>query len=207
MMQDIFPVRLYKQNITLDESHKNNMREYLVDLFSKISIENHSLEKDGGKSTHQLHKELHEVEQFRDLTQLINQHAANYWYELGLDVSLQPKIISMWANLHQKNNWTEVHTHSTHTLVGCYYLDCPLNSGDLLFANPLEYHYHSFPFSEVNKEKILWKSAFVRENDLVLFPAFLKHKTEKSRSDKDRISINFNFNYEPAPHKTYSIGD
>jgi uncharacterized protein (TIGR02466 family) len=204
MLSPLFAIKIYKESLALDDSIQSAMREYLLNVFDKIST-SHCLEKDGGKSTHQLARELHNNEIFQPLCNLIFNHASNYWNELGLSYFLEPKIVSMWANLHTNGSWTDVHSHLGHTLVGCYYLDYTENSGDLIFLNPLEYHYHSFPFSEEGKDLCMEYPAGIKQHNLVLFPGFLKHRTNTNNTNTSRISINFNIDFQAIPPVEYTF--
>ena len=70
MLSPLFAIKIYKESLALDDSIQSAMREYLLNVFDKIST-SHCLEKDGGKSTHQLARELHNNEIFQPLCNLI----------------------------------------------------------------------------------------------------------------------------------------
>lgn len=205
MIVNVFPTQLYKTNLSLPAEVRASIRSHLVDLFGTIHHTNHLLEQSGGKSTHTDNRQLHTNPIFAPLVADINLHVKRYWKELYLSSHLEPEIVSMWANLHTLGAWTDLHSHARHTLVGCYYLEFPLDSGDIQFLNPLEYHTHALPFSENGKLHNTWYDAKIKENDLVLFPAYLKHKTAPSRSPLNRISINFNFDFKEKTSVEFKI--
>jgi len=194
MLIDLFPVRIYKHSVDIQDTHRKMMREYLTGVFKYINPSNHILEK-GGKSTHEVDRELHLNPIFKQLTDFVDLHCKHYFNSAGFSHT-KPKIVSMWANLHIDGDETLSHTHSTHILAGCYYLDFPNNAGNLVFKSPNEYTQHYYPYSEEGKIKDLKYTVDCAEGDLVLFPAHLKHYTEKNNSGQNRISINFNIDHE-----------
>lgn len=196
MLVDIFPYQIYKTSVTLNDLEKDAMRSYLSTLFTSMPANNHILEKGDSKSTHAVNKELHLNEVFQPLVNQINQHSLNYWANLHFATEHRPKIVSMWANLHQPGGFTDLHSHATHIMAGCYYLDFPASSGKLVFQNPAEYATHYYPFTVSGKENFLEYVADVSQNDLIIFPAHIKHNTKPNRSTLPRISINFNLNQE-----------
>jgi uncharacterized protein (TIGR02466 family) len=206
MLSPIFPITIYKQSLGLDEVDRSSMRDFLNSIFDVMGdYTHHSLEKDGGKSSHSITRDLHQNSVFYPLVDKIYRHLRTYYKELQLSPYLEPVISSMWANSHMTNAWSDLHIHSVHHLVGCYYLDLPNNSGDLLFLNPLEYHYNAFPFSENGKTETTWHAAHAQQDELILFPSFLKHKTEKNNTTQQRISINFNIDFQLIPPQTFTV--
>jgi uncharacterized protein (TIGR02466 family) len=206
MLSPIFSIKIYKQNIKLEDSVLSAARSYLNDIFKVMeNYTFHSLEKDGGKSTHFINRDLHQNEIFYPLVDKIYSHLNDYCKNLQLSPYLEPVISSMWANSHLEGAWSDLHIHSVHQLAGCFYLDFPQDSGDILFLNPLEYHYNAFPFSEKGQEENTWQPAHVAQGDLIFFPAFLKHKTEKNKSNQQRISINFNIDFQVRPPQTFNL--
>lgn len=196
MLIDIFPYQIFKTSINLSNLEKDAMRDYLSLIFKDVVPNNHSLEKAGGKSTHAVDRELHKNKIFQPLVDHINLQSLHYWANLHLATDSRPKIVSMWANLHLPGAFTELHSHATHIMAGCYYLDFPTASGKLVFQNPAEYATHYYPFTVSGKEKFLEYIADVVQDDLIIFPAHIKHNTKPNRSTLPRISINFNLNQE-----------
>jgi hypothetical protein len=83
-----------------------------------------------------------------------------------------------WAYVQNKNDFkTTIHDHlKTSIINGVYYLSVPnKNSGNIdFFDDELNIIYSHFP----------------KENELLVFPAYLKHRPNQSKSDKYRIAIN-----------------
>lgn len=191
MIHDVFPVRIYKEQVNLTQEQKTVMREFLLAEFSSLQNNNHNLEQ-GGKSLFGVNSGLHLLEQFKPLVDQIHFHIEEYWEIMLFTESTDPKIIDMWANLHKEGASTVLHSHANIITVGCYYLDFPEDSGNLIFKDPSEYTHHYLPYDFDGKNKYCWHELEIKENDLVLFPGHLQHQTGISKSNSNRISINFN---------------
>lgn len=195
MLLDMFPVRTYKTEVKLEESEKSKILDFLLTLFDSVKDSNHALEA-GGKSTHSVNRDLQNEELFLPLVKEIYKHLLHYWNNAGFSPGCRPKIASMWANIHNKGDYTLEHSHSTHVLAGCYYLKYDSDAGNIVFVNPNEYAQHYYPYSEAGKINDMRHTLYVGEEDLILFPAHIKHYTEVNNSDEVRISINFNVDQE-----------
>lgn len=195
MLLDMFPVRTYKTEVKLEESEKSKILDFLLTLFDSVKDSNHALEA-GGKSTHSVNRNLQNEELFLPLVKEIYKHLLHYWNNAGFSPGCRPKIASMWANIHNKGDYTLEHSHSTHVLAGCYYLKYDSDAGNIVFVNPNEYAQHYYPYSEAGKINDMRHTLYVGEEDLILFPAHIKHYTEVNNSDEVRISINFNVDQE-----------
>jgi uncharacterized protein (TIGR02466 family) len=195
MLLDIFPVRTYRTEIKLDQIDKSIIKDYLVDIFDSVRDSNHALEA-GGKSTHSVNRNLHNDKELQPLVKQIYQHLLHYWNGAGFSPGCKPKIVSMWANIHNNGDYTLEHSHSTHVLAGCYYLEFDRDAGNIVFVNPNEYAQHYYPYSEAGKINDMRHTMYVEQDNLILFPAHVKHYTEVNNSDNARISINFNVDQE-----------
>lgn len=191
----MFPVRTYKTEVKLEESEKSKILDFLLTLFDSVKDSNHALEA-GGKSTHSVNRDLQNEELFLPLVKEIYKHLLHYWNSAGFSPGCRPRIASMWANIHNKGDYTLEHSHSTHVLAGCYYLKYDSDAGNIVFVNPNEYAQHYYPYSEAGKINDMRHTLYVGEEDLILFPAHIKHYTEVNNSDEVRISINFNVDRE-----------
>jgi len=46
------------------------------------------------------------------------------------------KFTNMWANILKKGEYHLLHSHNEHTMSGAYYLQTPVNSGQIYFKDP-----------------------------------------------------------------------
>jgi len=98
-------------------------------------------------------------------------------------------VINSWINIHQKNGVTLEHNHNHTPFVITAYLKLPKGSGFIEFRDPLEYHKTNTP---IEPEEELWKSIPCETNDILIFPGWLKHRTQPNLTDNDRIVLTMN---------------
>ena len=56
--------------------------------------------------------------------------------------------------------------------------------------NPLEYHRFGTPQEPAEH---IWKEIPVQTNDVLVFPGWLKHKTQPNNTNEDRIVLSVNY--------------
>lgn len=98
-------------------------------------------------------------------------------------------VINSWINVHKKSGVTLEHNHSHAPLVITAYLKLPTNSGFIEFRDPLEYHKTNTP---ITPEEELWKAVPCETNDILIFPGWIKHRTQPNLTDNDRIVLTMN---------------
>lgn len=62
-----------------------------------------------------------------------------------------------------------------------------------MFRDPLEYHKINWP---IDGEEHLFRKVETVQNDVLIFPGWLKHKTEINKSNDDRIVLTYNVGIE-----------
>ena len=119
--------------------------------------------------------------------------------DMGWDINNQiVKITSMWSIINKKDSFNERHHHGNSALSAAYYVNAEQNSGDIVFYDPR----HSFIFSHPENSKLndlnaQTKSISPKSGLLVLFPSYLDHSVQPSKSMEDRIVISFNVSLIP----------
>jgi len=98
-------------------------------------------------------------------------------------------IINSWINKHDKFGETLEHNHNNVTFVVSCYLQCPENSGNIVFKDPLEYHKAHWP---IFPEEHLYQEIKVATNDVLIFPGYLKHYVRPNLSDQSRYVLTLN---------------
>tara|TARA_R110000751_G_scaffold305170_2_gene421316 strand:+ start:629 stop:1198 length:570 start_codon:yes stop_codon:yes gene_type:complete len=131
---------------------------------------------------------------FSELNKQISVSFIEYIDQIPLKNSF--KISAMWTNINSYKDYNLVHGHGDSVISGAYYLKVPKNSGKLFFMNPalegIEYTWGKCieKFTEQNSS---YSAVDVTENDLILFPSWLRHGVEPNLNKKEgRISISFN---------------
>lgn len=98
------------------------------------------------------------------------------------DSRFEYRLNNYWFNINHKGSSNKLHNHNHPDnpqggLSGVFYLAVPNDSGDIIFQ--LE-----------SKEQFKLKSA---TGKLIIFPIYLDHLVEESKSDEYRMSIAFNY--------------
>ena len=122
--------------------------------------------------------------------------------DMGWDLTNQVvKITSMWSIINKQNSFNERHHHGNSALSAAYYVQADDNAGDIVFYDPRSAFTFSHPSStKVNDLNAQVKSIRPKSGNLVLFPSYLDHSVNPSKSNNERIVISFNVSLIP---KTY----
>ena len=104
-------------------------------------------------------------------------------------IYVERRIGESWFNIHKRTGQTLEHHHNGIGLVVTCYLQLPPDAGFIEFRDPLEYHKAHTP---IVPELELWKPVECKTNDILIFPGWLKHRTQPSNSDQERIVLTLN---------------
>ena len=98
--------------------------------------------------------------------------------------------VTSWVNVHNNGGVTLEHEHGSAILVAATYLDIPDGSGFIEFKDPFEYQNGFLP-----RENDLhnWKSVSAKTGDTLLFPGWLRHRTQPNNTFNDRWVLTTNF--------------
>jgi len=99
--------------------------------------------------------------------------------------------IEAWANCHEPGGYNLKHLHAHVVLSGCFYLDVPEGSGDIVFSDPRPGSVHA-PIYGDNKFMASSVVYTPKRGRLVIFPNYLEHHVEQNNSHSQRISIAMN---------------
>ena len=125
---------------------------------------------------------LHEHGIFFELKNLLLDIAKDITREYARTEELY--FLEMWAMVNDKYNYNAHHVHEG-IVSGVFYLQVPENSGRLILCNPA-IRSHNHPIR--NKDFPIEPERLA----LIMFPSWLEHYVEPSKSDEQRISISFN---------------
>eukprot|EP00931_Biecheleriopsis_adriatica_P066876 TRINITY_DN41116_c0_g1_i1.p1 TRINITY_DN41116_c0_g1~~TRINITY_DN41116_c0_g1_i1.p1 ORF type:complete len:241 (+),score=55.75 TRINITY_DN41116_c0_g1_i1:70-723(+) len=105
-------------------------------------------------------------------------------------------ILWTWATRHENGSSHSWHAHAGSLLSGIYFVKCPEESGNLVFADPRGLHDESVDSDwDMMERHPFGGNAFqVRPTAgrLVLFPSWLLHKVAATMGSEARTSIAFN---------------
>ncbi len=118
--------------------------------------------------------------------------------EWGYEPNFEYRITNSWVNVHTKNGVTLEHHHGPAIAVVATYLQIPENSGYIEYKDPLEYpkamnmHY--------DLDGWAWKKVKAVTGDVLIFPGWIRHRTEHSNTNDERWVLTTNImNLNRAP--------
>ena len=130
---------------------------------------------------------IQKVPSVRDIVRPLRDLAVNLYGEKLLALFEPPTDLDhppFWFNLSETGDSTGVHNHARESVVsGVYYLEAPIDSGELFFRSDGEDDYSLAPDA----------------GSVVLFPSELRHGVRMNYSSGKRISLAFNLFAFPLP--------
>ena len=107
--------------------------------------------------------------------------------------------------MHPKGGITTEHHHGPCALVCSTYLNMPENGGYIHFRDPTDI-YKSF-HSRMYEDNFTWRKIPAKTGDTLIFPSWLRHKTEPNGSDDDRwvMTTNVMNSFRPPLDKSESF--
>ncbi len=191
-IQQLFSIPVYKKNLQgIDVS---SFRSRVLELLDIDSYGDHisvaGMKDASTINTYGIECHMQNWEETNQLVNAINPCIAEYWKELNYHPNIKPYIQEMWATISRKAGYVPSHFHGPTPITAVYYLDKTEGSGDLIIQHPLEALLGSqpinFPFDEFEQRMK------IQQGDLIMFPGYIRHKTERNVSDDIRISIGMN---------------
>jgi len=138
-------------------------------------------------------RKFNEEKPFEDLFNEINKCV----FEIVDKIKIKKPIYlkNYWININYFGCFNKPHHHHGQDCVisGVYYINTPLNSGNIVFLQPNYLNYQEVTeYNEYNSD--FWEIP-CQENQCVLFPSYLEHYVEPNLNKKERISISFNYGF------------
>jgi uncharacterized protein (TIGR02466 family) len=109
--------------------------------------------------------------------------------------SLRQVITESWININQKGHFNYSHDHPGSLFSAVYYVKGGADKGELELKTPIVPHTYTISQEMVGSFNAFTGHAMVLPpvtGDLLIFPSWLLHRVNMSRSEDDRISIAFN---------------
>ena len=133
------------------------------------------------KNSHSIIKETKDI-----IAKVITQFAETIYVRKPFTVSFDEP----WLNVNRENHSNKTHTHPGCDLSLTYYCEVPVNSGKIVFENPV---LHQRTTSIFYEKKDVWNSEYInlvpQKYTLIIFPSYLPHFVEPNKSNKPRISL------------------
>lgn len=197
MIENIFPLKIYKVSLGDTVSLLSQIETYLEAAYKKTVDNNQGSMRNDGLCSYNASRDLHNNPAFGNIVEAIQTHVEIYWKELGYNYN--PYIYEMWTNKYPPGSFIDIHNHAPIPLTVSFYLKKETDAGNLVFEHPLETLLKHQPIKAL-QDRDAYHTLFdheveVTSGDLVIFPGWLRHKTQINNSNSDRIIIGANINY------------
>lgn len=143
----------------------------------------------------------HQWPEFEQFGKFVLKTAKEICGKWCLNKAAQMACAKSWCNVHPQGGYTSEHNHHGVLIAVAAYLDVPPNSGNLLVKNPLNYHKFSEPLNPGYwsdpgvQDGLEWTPINVNTNDVLFFPGWLLHKTQRNASTENRFVMSWNISY------------
>jgi uncharacterized protein (TIGR02466 family) len=184
----IIPNLVFKTHVPLDWPAINNKCFDLIG--TSLKTEYAKSPTNGGTSFTQ-REQPHEWDEFSLLRSTIQDSIEQLRKEWKL-VPIKFWLEKSWISWHDNGAKLEEHDHGHTMFIATYYLKKPVNSGNIEYRNPLEYHWAGYPI--LPPEQTLWAEVPAEAGDLLLFPGWLKHRVQPNHTNQRRIALTININ-------------
>jgi uncharacterized protein (TIGR02466 family) len=189
MKYNIFDSYVWKSKINY--SKKFELIQNLTDTYSE---DKNSLTKNWNCLVHSSFQNQENGKIPEDLLDIIEKKITEFLKECPIELQIKGTYIlsEIWYNIYGKNNFQEPHIHGNSLFSGCYYLK--LNKDihhQTMFYNPN----FNLDYSKLEENPYFCFTPDCEEDDLIIFPSFLKHGTKgvkKNYSNELRMTISFN---------------
>ena len=191
---DLYPTPLWHTNLPTNnvKERKVSLNEDLLNFIKEEYKKNPEIvsksNKGGGwQSRTDLHKEP------------IMDELGNHIYNVCKTIFPQIKgmhITQMWAAINFEHSYNLIHCHGNmYHLSGAYYLQVPKDSGRIAFRDPRHAAInHYWSNKQIDNGEHHWREP--QESDLMLWPTFLDHFVEPSKSKDPRVMISFDLRFD-----------
>jgi hypothetical protein len=131
---------------------------------------------------------------FPDLKNTIKELSKSLFGKNVTDIT----FTNMWANILKKGQYHLLHSHNEHTMSGAYYLQVPVNSGQIYFKDPRP-QTNSWTQKFIDKGNMRFYNPVA--GDLFMWPSFLEHGTTPHDNFEERIMISFDLRFNGPGYK------
>jgi uncharacterized protein (TIGR02466 family) len=135
---------------------------------------------------------LHQLDDFRDLVACVNRAVLGIlrFLRIGYDAY---EVTACWATVLAIGASHKSHQHPNNFLSGVYYVRTHPGADTINFHDPRsQTGIIRPPVVELTAENTDQVVVSVQDGTLLIFPAYLQHSVDASRSEHERVSISFN---------------
>jgi len=182
--KNIFPIEVYVGSNFNDELDKNLIEDLEL---SKTREDGNIKSNRGGFQTNGIINENLN----KKLKDLVVKHLPNYLNEGKYSIN----VLHSWINENNKGDFNVMHTHPGTDISIVYYVKLPKKEKNYIrFYRPgLDlFLYNEFNDRLKHSSNTTYYDLEVKENNLIIFPAFLFHEVPVNNSDEKRITVAMN---------------
>ncbi len=207
MIENLFPVQIWKSKLFIDYEVKNELLEKINFNYKKYSKYLHPFWDCNIHTTHHEHNNI----DYSKLIPYIQQHYHLFCDEIN--IKRHDYLIEIpWYNYYVKGSNQETHLHlesnqdiTTPFYSVVYFLKYNKNHPKLSFHNPSSVYCYYKSQKEFRNQQIFDKKINhsiaenyfqleVEEDDIVIFPSWISHSVNVQKIDDPRITISLNIN-------------
>ena len=183
---DPFPRLVYKYHYNFDwENIKNEVYEHLNIVKNDSNLE----DGDATSTVGARYYGPHTWDSFQPFMEWLQGPLIETWERLNYTTgNLNCSPEQSWLNLHKKSGVTLEHAHGYVELVVTCYLKLPKDGGYIEYRDPLDQVKVNTP----TKETSSFYEVPAITGDILIFPGWLKHRTQPNMYDEDRIVMTIN---------------
>ena len=168
----------------------NKLRPICKNLIESTKSEGYLVE--GGKTSVANFKQPHKILEFSHyytwLKGIIKEISIEHE---GYHKQFKYNVANSWVNYHAEGGKTLEHNHSNVLFVAAAYLYIPENGGFIQYKDPLEYQKSAYEHQ--NPKDWIWKEVPVVTGDVLIFPGWLRHRTQNNLSNEKRWVLTTNY--------------
>ena len=181
-----FPPIVFHDHFKFSDEHRAAAYEMLHAATESIT----DLEEGDAQSTvGDQNNTPHRHPAFLDFFGWIEEKSNHIIKQWNLDTTNQFYIGNSWINRHGHTGETIPHNHGFSSLSCVAYISLPDQSGFTQFQDP---HYALKNLHETSSLQEYY-SVPVKQGDVLFFPGWMMHKSEKNHSIEDRVILSANF--------------
>ena len=177
----LFPILVYSSFLDrkITEEEKS-----LVLYFSK------NAEKNTSNNVTKEHNVLNK-KQFQNIKNFIQENLQIYLKNIVCPKNnVDLYITESWLNYNNKDEGHHTHYHDNSYLSGVFYFNTLSNDNIIFLKNKVEtFNIETENYNLYNSSD--WKYP-IKDNQLIIFPSYLRHEVKKNTENKTRISLAFN---------------
>lgn len=190
---DVTPFEPLIIKVHYDGFDWNKLKDACERLIKTTSIKVPLEQGDAASSAANMLRQPHVMPEFREYYKWLEPIAQHILLkEWDLYDRHSYRIANSWVNFHGKGGVTKKHHHAATVLTSAAYLNLPEDGGFIEFRDPLEY-VKGFYIKNADDEEFGWKRIPAVTGDVLLFPGYLRHRTQPNNSNEKRWVLTTNY--------------